>query len=81
MVSWGVGMAAQESIVRAVLASILPSDKKATGFGIFNATFGTFWFLGSFLMGWLYDVSIPWLVAFSLIIQLASVPFFIKLSK
>lgn len=81
MVCWGIGMAAQESVVRAVLSSILSSDKKATGFGMFNAIFGLFWFLGSFLMGFLYDVSIPLLVGFSLIIQLASVPFFVRLSK
>lgn len=81
MVCWGIGMAAQESVVRAVLSSILPPDKKATGFGMFNAIFGLFWFLGSFLMGWLYDVSIPLLVGFSLIIQFASIPFFVRLSK
>ncbi|HEY9125071.1 MAG TPA: MFS transporter [Bacteroidales bacterium] len=81
MVCWGVGMAAQESVVRAVLSSILPADKKATGFGVFNAVFGLFWFLGSFLMGWLYDMSIIWLIAFSVVMQLASVPLFVKLSS
>lgn len=80
MVCWGVGMAAQESVVRAVLSSILPSDKKATGFGVFNATFGLFWFLGSFLMGWLYDISIIWLIVFSVVMQLASIPLFVNLS-
>ncbi len=80
MVCWGVGMAAQESVVRAVLSSILPSDKKATGFGLFNAAFGLSWFLGSFLMGWLYDVSIAWLTVFSVAIQLISIPLFVKLA-
>jgi MFS family permease len=80
MVCWGVGMAAQESVIRAVLSSILPSEKKATGFGLFNATFGLFWFLGSFFMGWLYDASIAWLIVFSMGIQLASIPLFISLS-
>lgn len=80
MVCWGIGMAAQESIVRSVLATIIPIEKRATAFGVFNASFGVFWFLGSFLMGWLYDFSVPGLIAFSLIIQLASLPFFVKLS-
>lgn len=80
MVCWGVGMAAQESVMRAVLASILPPEKRATGFGIFNAIFGVCWFAGSFLMGWLYDLSIPWLIAFSVIVQAISLPLFIKLS-
>ena len=81
MVCWGIGMAAQESVVRSVLATILPANKKATGFGTFNAIFGLFWFLGSFLMGWLYDTSILGLIAFSMIIQFASVPLFIVLAK
>lgn len=80
MACWGIGMAAQESIVRAVLSSILPSSKKATGFGVFNATFGLFWFLGSFIMGWLYDLSVIWLIIFSAFMQLASVPLFVRLA-
>lgn len=81
MVCWGIGMAAQESIVRAVLASVLPENKKATGFGIFNATFGLFWFLGSFLMGYLYELNILYVIAFSMLMQLLSLPFFLKLAK
>jgi MFS family permease len=80
MVCWGVGMAAQESIVRAVLASVLPAGKRATGFGVFNATFGLFWFLGSFFMGWLYELSVVTLIIFSIFVQLTSIPLFIKLS-
>ena len=81
MVCWGVGMAAQESIVRAVLATVLPIGKRATGFGVFNATFGVFWFLGSFFMGWLYDVSIGWLIGFSMLVQLMAILFFVKLNS
>lgn len=81
MVCWGIGMGAQESIVSAVLASILPAGKRATGFGLFYAVFGIAWFLGSALMGWLYDVSIAWLIVFSMAIQLTAIPFFWKLTK
>lgn len=81
MICWGIGMAAQESIVRAVLASVVPVEKRATGFGIFNAVFGLSWFLGSFLMGWLYDVSLTGLIIFSVLIQLAAIPLFIKLAN
>ena len=80
MICWGVGMGAQESIVSAVLASILPAGKRATGFGVFYAVFGVAWFLGSALMGWLYDISITRLILFSMTIQLAAIPFFIKLT-
>ncbi|HNS45604.1 MAG TPA: MFS transporter [Bacteroidales bacterium] len=81
MACWGIGMGAQESIVKAVLASVLPAERKATGFGIFNATIGLFWFLGSFFMGWLYGISIGWLIAFSMVIQVASIPLFVKLKN
>ncbi len=80
MICWGIGMAAQESIVRAVLASIIPLGKRGTVYGVFNAVFGLSWFLGSFLMGWLYEVSITGLIIFSMLIQLASIPIFVKLS-
>jgi MFS family permease len=79
MVCWGIGMAALESVVKAFLATILPSEKKATGFGIFYAVFGFFWFIGSFIMGSIYDISILWLILFSIGMQLASIPFFIIL--
>jgi MFS-type transporter involved in bile tolerance (Atg22 family) len=79
MLLWGIGMGAQESIVRAVLTTILPSGKFATGFGLFYAVFGVAWFLGSALMGWLYDISPLWVVVFSVGIQLMSIPFLIRL--
>lgn len=81
MVCWGVGMAAQESIVRSVLSAALPAGRKATGFGLFNAAIGLFWFLGSFLMGWLYEVSLGWLIGFSMLAQLAAIPIFVKLNS
>lgn len=81
MILWGVGMGVQESVVRAILATILPVAKRATGMGLFYANFGVFWFLGSFFMGWLYDISKFWIVIFSICVQLAALPFIIKLNK
>jgi MFS family permease len=46
MMLWGVGMGAQESIIRAVIADIVPPDRRATGYGIFNAGFGLAWVRG-----------------------------------
>ena len=75
MVLWGVGMGTQESIIRAVVADIVPRDRRATGYGIFNAGFGLAWFAGSALMGILYDGrSLIALAAFSVAAQLASLP-------
>lgn len=81
IICWGIGIAAQESIIRSVLSSILPPDKKGTGFGIFYAIFGFAWFIGSFFMGWLYDISVIFLVIFSVLMQLASIPVLIIISN
>ena len=76
MALWGIGMGAQESIMRAAIAGMTPSNKRGSAYGVFNAGYGIFWFLGSALMGIFYDISIPALIAFSVITQLASIPFF-----
>lgn len=78
MALWGVGMGAQESIMRAAVADMVPRNKRASAYGIFNTGYGVFWFLGSALIGILYDFSIPWLIAFSVSTQLASLPLLFK---
>jgi len=74
---WGVGMGAQESVMRAVVAELIPSNHRGTAYGIFNTGYGLFWFAGSALMGWLYDISIVNLVIFSVIVQICSLPLLI----
>lgn len=81
MVLWGIGMGAQESIMRAAVASMVSSEKRATAYGIFNTGFGVFWFLGSALMGILYDISLFWLIVFSVAMQVASIPMFVLVGK
>lgn len=41
-----------------------------------TAAYGLFWFLGSAVLGILYDVSWPALIAFAVTAELAAVPFF-----
>jgi predicted MFS family arabinose efflux permease len=74
MVLWGVGMGAQESIMRATIPMLVPSSRRGTAYGFFNAGYGLFWFVGSATMGVLYDLSLTALIAFSVIAQLAAVP-------
>ncbi|MCX7715529.1 MAG: MFS transporter, partial [Clostridia bacterium] len=73
---WGIGMGAQESILKAAVSSIVQKQNRSSGFGIFQTAFGVCWFLGSWLMGVLYDVSPMWLVTFSVVVQLVALPFF-----
>ena len=78
---WGVGTGAQESILKAAVTSMVPKTSRATGYGVFECAFGAFWFLGSWLLGVLYDVSIPAMVVVSVLAQLAAIPLYIASSR
>lgn len=73
---WGVGMGAEESILKAAVTSMVPKNSRATGYGIFELSFGIFWFLGSWLMGVLYDISLSSMVVVSVMAQLLAVVLF-----
>ena len=74
MILWGLGMGAQGSCLKAVLSAVVPSQKRSTAFGIFDTGFGIAWFLGSAIMGLLYDKSIGALVLFSVSTQVLALP-------
>ncbi|MEN6637123.1 MAG: MFS transporter [Clostridiaceae bacterium] len=78
---WGIGMGAQESILKAAVASFVPKASRATGYGIFECSFGLFWFLGSWLLGALYDVSLPVMIAVSVGAQLLAIPLYYLSSR
>lgn len=78
---WGVGMGAQESILKAAVTTMVPKTSRATGYGIFECSFGIFWFLGSWLLGALYDISIPAMIVVSVAAQIAAIPLYIVSSK
>ena len=78
---WGVGMGAQESILKAAVTSMVPKSSRATGYGIFECAFGAAWFLGSWLLGVLYDISIPAMIGVSVAAQLAAIPLYLASAK
>lgn len=81
LVLWGVGMGAQESILKAAVTSMVPKKNRASGYGIFECSFGIFWFLGSWLLGVLYSVSIPLMIGISILAQVLAIPFYLSVSK
>ncbi len=81
MVIWGICMGAQESIMRSSVAVMSSSDRRGSAYGIFNSLFGVAWFVGSIILGLLYTVSLNYLVAFSSLLPLISIPFFIFMLK
>lgn len=81
MVLWGIGMGAQESIMRAAIAAMVSPAKRGTAYGIFNSGYGLLWFIGSASMGFFYDFSITALIAFSMFTQLVSIPLLFLVKK
>jgi MFS family permease len=73
---WGLGMGVHESIIPAAVAGMVPAQRRASAYGLFTTGYGVFWFLGSVLMGFLYGISLPWLVAFSVLAELTAIPLF-----
>jgi MFS family permease len=76
IVLWGLGMGVHESIIPAAVAPMVPSARRASAYGIFTAGYGISWFIGSAAMGVLYDVSLPALIAFSIVAELLALPLF-----
>jgi MFS family permease len=81
MALWGAGMGAQESILRAAIATMVSRQRRGTAYGLFNTGYGLAWFLGSALMGCLYDASLVGLVVFSVLAQLCAIPLLVAISR
>jgi MFS family permease len=71
---WGLGMGVHESIIRAAVAPMVPTQRRASAFGLFTAVYGASWFLGSAAIGILYDRSVVATVVFCVAVELAALP-------
>lgn len=76
IVLWGVGFGIQDSLMSAPVADMIHDPgRRGRAFGIFNATYGTGWFLGSCALGaLLYTKSPDGLVVVSIVAQLLALP-------
>jgi hypothetical protein len=70
---WGVGLGIQDSLMSAPVSVVVHRDRRAHAFGVFNAIYGVAWFVGSSALGLLYSFSLPGLVGFSVVCELAAV--------
>jgi MFS family permease len=78
---WGLGMGVHESIIPAAITPMVPASRRASAFGLFTAGYGVAWFVGSAAIGILYDLSLPAVIAFCVVADLAAVPIFIVVSR
>jgi MFS family permease len=78
---WGLGMGVHESIIPAAVATMVPAERRPSAYGLFTAGYGIAWFLGSAVMGILYDRSITAVVIFCVLLELAAIPIFVKVKN
>ena len=78
---WAAGLGAQDATLRAGIAQVVSMNKRGSAFGAFNGIYGVAWFLGSVVMGLLYDHSLMALVVFGVVAQLAAAVFFFRLRE
>jgi hypothetical protein len=76
-----MGMGVHESIIPAAVALMIPVQRRASAYGLFTASYGIFWFLGSAVIGSLYSLSLPLLIAFCLVTEFASLPLFLLVKQ
>ncbi|MDE2333154.1 MAG: MFS transporter [Rhodospirillales bacterium] len=77
---WGIGMATQDTVFHALLSPLVPRERRATAFGLFDALRGTAWLGGSFVLGLLYTVNLPALAVAAAVTQLVAIPVFLDAS-
>jgi len=75
VIIWGIGMGFIESVLRASVATLVASDRRGRGYGLFNGIFGFAWFAGSAAAGYLYEINIGMMVAFLVVAELLALPF------
>jgi predicted MFS family arabinose efflux permease len=75
--AWGLALGVHDAIMNAAVATMVPAHTRACAYGFFTAIYGTAWFLGSALLGLLYDRSLVLVAAVSVVAQiLALIPLF-----
>lgn len=69
---WGAALGVQESTLRAGVAGLVPSNRRASAYGVFAAAYGVAWLIGGTALGFLYERSIAALVIMVVSVQLSA---------
>lgn len=78
---WGIVMGIHETIMKSAIADLTPLEKRGTGYGIFNTSYGIAMFFGSAFMGLLYDYSITLLIISAVVLEIIAVPLFFVMKE
>jgi len=75
--TWGIGYATQDTLLKALVAGMMPEGRRNLAFGLFYAGYGCGWLIGSMATGLLYERSRSLMIRFAVAMQLASLPLFL----
>ncbi|MFA7099570.1 MAG: MFS transporter [Eubacteriales bacterium] len=82
MIVFGIVMGTHETVMRSAIADITPFQKRGTGYGVFNTSYGLALLGGAALMGLLYDMDkIGIIIAFTCATELIAVIIYFKMSS
>ena len=70
---WGMAVGTQNALMSASVAKLVPEAARARAYGLFSAMFGISWFVGSALLGFLYDHSLVLVAVVAIVAQLLSI--------
>ncbi|EDP75810.1 MFS transporter [Hydrogenivirga sp. 128-5-R1-1] len=74
---WGISLGVQESIMRSAIAKLTRREERGRAYGLFHFFLGVSIFLGNALMGFLYSAGVLYVVVYSTLLQLLSIPLFL----
>jgi len=75
---WGTVMGIQETIMKATIADLTTIEHRGFAYGIFNTVYGAAFFMGSTIMGLLYDISILYLILFVSVAEVMALMVFFR---
>ena len=75
---WGLAYGVQDSTVKALVAEVVEAPRRATAYGVFAGVQGAFALVGGLVTGWLYDMSLPWLVAVVAVSQVVALVLLVR---
>ncbi|MCX7758804.1 MAG: MFS transporter [bacterium] len=79
VILWGIGKGLQESVLKAGISNFIKISGKS--FGMFYFFYGLGCFLGNSVIGYLYELSVYWVMIFSFVSQLIAVFILYRLMK
>ncbi|MGH8162505.1 MAG: MFS transporter, partial [Gammaproteobacteria bacterium] len=71
-VVWGVGLGLQAAVVRAEVARVVAEGRRGEAFGILDTAMGAAWFVGSVVLGALYELTPAALAIAAVVIECAA---------